>query len=518
MRIKMKSLIYLYSITLIICYFTISANANVIQAASCSQADVQSAINFAQDGDTVFVPAGECTWNSSVSIQNKTITLIGAGSANGGTKIVYGGSNHSLLEIDPGSKTGKVDIAGFWFYGGHPEYWSGTAISFWGPKAWKNILIHHNTFENNKQWTIVGYAGAQGVIYQNIFKGSAHGIIFYGDGADDWETPLVLGNADFFFVEDNNFDWDDWYGVTGTACMDMNSGGRVVFRHNTIKYGFWETHDRARSGLVSANAYEIYNNTFWTNTTKWKGLDISAGTGVVWGNNFNGGGTFETDWTIPIGAMDYKSFDPRSLSLCDGTDPVDQNVSGEAGWRCQYQIGTQSEGATAYSYPLYVWSNYNNSSLVGMVCTNGCEVNGRPHLLEGRDFINNGTTPRPGYSPFTYPHPLRQSGITDVSAINFDLKDFILYQNYPNPFNPTTTLSFVIGQSSFVSLKVYDVLGNEVATLVNEEKLPGSYQVEFTAAGLSSGVSVSSRYASGVYFYRLKAGAFVKTKKMILLE
>ena len=188
--------------------------------------------------------------------------------------------------------------------------------------------------------------------------------------------------------------------------MDMQRGGRVVFRYNTVRNGFWETHDKARSGLVSANAYEIYNNTFWTNTNKWKGLDISAGTGVVWGNTFTGGGTWETDWSVPIGAMDYKSFDPRSLSLCDGNDPADQNVPGEAGWRCQYQIGSQSEGTTAYAYPLYLWSNTHNSSLVGMECTAGCSVNDRPHLLEGRDFIDNGTTTKSGYTPYVYPHPL----------------------------------------------------------------------------------------------------------------
>ncbi len=116
-----------------------SASANTIQASSCSRADVQAAINQAQDGDTVLVPAGECTWNSEVSIQNKTITLIGAGSGAGGTKIIYGGTNHSLLEIDAGNKTGKMEITGFWFYGGNPDYWNGTAISFSGPKGWKNL-------------------------------------------------------------------------------------------------------------------------------------------------------------------------------------------------------------------------------------------------------------------------------------------------------------------------------------------------------------------------------------------
>jgi hypothetical protein len=505
----MKILSYILSICLIAIYLSSSAAANIIQAASCSRADVQAAINSAQDGDTVLVPAGECTWNSEVSIQNKTIVLIGAGSGAGGTKIIYGGSNHSLLDIDAENKTGKMEVTGFWFYGGDSNYWSGTAISFGGPKGWKNLRIHHNVFENNKQWTMVGYAGSHGLIDNNTFKGEAHGIVFWGDDTEDWETPLYLGTADFFFVEDNNFDWDDWYGVTGAACMDMNSGGRVVFRHNTIKYGFWETHDKARHGTAaSANAYEIYNNSFWTNTTKWKGLDISAGTGVIWGNNFIGGGTWETDWTVPIGAMDYKSFDPRGLLPCDGNDPADQNVPGEAGWRCQYQIGTQGEGATAYSYPLYVWSNYNNANLVGMECTAGCEVNGRPHLLEGRDFINNGTTPKPGYTPFTYPHPFRQNDPTFVEEDELIVKDFVLYQNYPNPFNPSTSLSFVIGQSSFVSLKVYDMLGNEIAALVNEEKPVGSYEVEFNANLLPS----------GIYFYQIKCGSFTQAKKMLLLK
>lgn len=505
----MKTLTYILSINLLVIFLSSPVEANIIHAASCSRTDVQSAINSAQDGDTVYVPAGECIWNSEVSIQNKTIILIGAGSGTGGTKIIYGGSNHSLLDINAKNKSGKMEVTGFWFFGGDSDYWSGTAIQFSGPKGWKNIRIHHNVFDNNKQWTMVGYANTHGLIDNNTFKGQAHGIVFWGNDVEDWETPLYLGTADFFFVEDNNFYWDDWYGVTGAACMDMNSGGRVVFRHNTIKYGFWETHDKARHGTAaSANAYEIYNNSFWTNTTKWKGLDISAGTGVIWGNNFIGGGTWETDWTVPIGAVDYKSFDPRGLLPCDGNDPADQNVPGEAGWRCQYQIGTQGEGETAFSYPLYVWSNYNNTTLVGMVCTHGCEVNGRPHLLEGRDFINNGTTPKPGYTSFTYPHPLRQSGPTDFSEENLAINDFILHQNYPNPFNPTTTLSFVIGQAAFVSLKVFDVLGNEVATLVDEYKPAGKHEIIFDATNLSS----------SVYIYQLITGNYRQSRKMIILK
>jgi hypothetical protein len=86
--------------------------------------------------------------------------------------------------------------------------------------------------------------------------------------------------------------------------------------------------------------------------------------------------------------------------------------------------------------------------------------------------------------------------------------EYFLSQNYPNPFNPSTTIEFTIPQKEFVSLVIYDVLGNEVATLINKEKAPGSYEVLFDAA----------EFGSGVYIYSLKAGSFAQTKKMILMK
>ncbi len=86
--------------------------------------------------------------------------------------------------------------------------------------------------------------------------------------------------------------------------------------------------------------------------------------------------------------------------------------------------------------------------------------------------------------------------------------EFKLNQNYPNPFNPSTNLSFVIGHSSSVTLKVYDVPGNLVEILVNEARPAGNYTVNFNAEGLSS----------GIYYYTLKAGNFVSTRKMILIK
>ncbi|MDP2363650.1 MAG: YCF48-related protein, partial [Ignavibacteria bacterium] len=101
---------------------------------------------------------------------------------------------------------------------------------------------------------------------------------------------------------------------------------------------------------------------------------------------------------------------------------------------------------------------------------------------------------------------------------------FLLQQNYPNPFNPSTKISWQSPVGSWQTLKVYDILGNEVATLVNEYRDAGSYEVDFTvvetlrATSLPSGISTKGGYASGVYFYRLQSGSFIETKKMILLK
>jgi hypothetical protein len=86
--------------------------------------------------------------------------------------------------------------------------------------------------------------------------------------------------------------------------------------------------------------------------------------------------------------------------------------------------------------------------------------------------------------------------------------EYALSQNYPNPFNPSTSIQYAVCSRQFVSLKVYDVLGNEIETLVNEEKPEGIYKLAWNAANL----------VSGVYFYQLKAGDFMQSKKMIFIK
>lgn len=106
-----------------------------------------------------------------------------------------------------------------------------------------------------------------------------------------------------------------------------------------------------------------------------------------------------------------------------------------------------------------------------------------------------------GTSPFTVP-------VVSVEDEISEIKDFSLHQNYPNPFNPSTVISYSLPASNFVTLKIFDILGNEITTLLNSEQSAGKYSISYNASHLSS----------GVYFYRLNAGEFSSTRKMLLTK
>jgi hypothetical protein len=86
--------------------------------------------------------------------------------------------------------------------------------------------------------------------------------------------------------------------------------------------------------------------------------------------------------------------------------------------------------------------------------------------------------------------------------------NYNLFQNYPNPFNPNTNIKYQLSKPGIVTLKVYDILGNEVVSLVNGYQNPGAYSINFNA----------SKLASGIYFYRIRSNDFISTKKMIVLK
>ena len=150
-------------------------------------------------------------------------------------------------------------------------------------------------------------------------------------------------------------------------------------------------------------------------------------------------------------------------------------------------------------------SNNNDWIQTGSVSGNGTTSSSSDYTFTDRN-LNSGV----------YQYRLKQTdynGSSEFYYLNNDVligtpEKFELSQNYPNPFNPSTNIEFSIPEQGFVSLKIYDASGKEVATIVNEVKSPGYYSVIFNAAGLSS----------GIYFYRVTAGNNVATGKMNLVK
>jgi hypothetical protein len=206
----------------------------------------------------------------------------------------------------------------------------------------------------------------------------------------------------------------------------------------------------------------------------------------------NGGQTWSVDYTLGTnGLSDYTWCSSDSLTAGNGYFMacfVDQNgdsvtvrrgVIGNLGTYLYKRNSVMSTGLLSPVCAIYKvgTSKYSAFSYSGQ---------GPNNVYFNQEGLITGVTPISGNVPGSY-----------------DLK-----QNFPNPFNPSTTIRFNIPQTGFVSLKVYDVLGNEVTTLVNEELSANSYEISFNAAGL----------ASGVYFYKLVSGDFVNVKKMILVK
>jgi hypothetical protein len=147
-------------------------------------------------------------------------------------------------------------------------------------------------------------------------------------------------------------------------------------------------------------------------------------------------------------------------------------------------------------------SNPSHVSLYLSGLLNGDKINLRATITDTSIFFNKAHYPDTGWVVMNVLPP-----ILNVENENLTF-DYELVQNYPNPFNPTTRIRYQIPKPSFVTIKVFDVLGNEIKTLIKEEKIAGSYEIEFDGSALTS----------GIYYYRITSAEFLQTKKMILLK
>jgi len=229
--------------------YVAKANAATINASSCSQAAVQSAINSASNGDTVMVPAGSCTWGSTVIIPNtKGVEIIGAGVGN--TLITGAASPKFIIRIASAAST-FTRISGIEFHDG------GQAIdivqtTLWGSESIGRYRVDHCRFDEHRGFRIRG--NAYGVIDNCTFYHDGDGLYGYifsvsgrtgmssadGNSIDVgfqcWKEPVQWGSAYFHYFEDNVIEFTQWAGTQNYA--DCVGGGKKCMRYNTIINGY----------------------------------------------------------------------------------------------------------------------------------------------------------------------------------------------------------------------------------------------------------------------------------------
>jgi hypothetical protein len=397
----------------------------IVYAASCSQGDVQAAIDDADDGDTVLVPAGTCAWTSpayqtpAVRISEKGITLRGAGIDQ--TIIVDATGddwyNESLIRVD--GVVGKpFRITGFTF----SEINRPAPVLIYGDC--KNFRIDHCEFDNPTDVSSTGLitsGDTYGVIDHCTFVESR--MVVRGSGDAAWQQPLSLGTANAVYVEDCTFD------RTHGNAVDAHNGGRYVFRANTITNTYIEAHSNCPSGLRATFSYEVYSNTMVAAIRTYRPFSLRGGTGVIFGNTITG------KYTSPHIHVDNQRSCMGEDGLtclppwdrCDGDSIYDGNELDGQGYPCRDQIGraTDSGRTTPQALePLYEWDNTVNGVIdAADIILNPvmCDLMTH-HIKEDRDYYND--TPRPGYTPYVYPHPLTWEldlrGVPDEGAIHLD--------------------------------------------------------------------------------------------------
>ena len=410
-----------------------------------------------------------------------------------------------------------------------------------------NSTIYRST-DNGNSWVRSGsglpqnttFINGMGIIGDNVVAGTDNGLFYSTDRGNSWHPAAAPANSVGSITTGGGYIYalEDFVGI-------FRSSDGISWSQTAIVTG----------KVVKISAYDnyLYAGTFFSEAfySPDYGLDFYPCQGFPYGSSVFGLGPIGSG--IVLAGTDtypssiYVSYD-NGMNFAPYSEGWGQNVSAE------YFAVTDSFMFAATDYngvwrrllpgitpvELASFTAEANNGNVLLNWTTATEKNNEGFEVERRSserggqsgnaewekigFIEgNGTTTQPhvysyldkSLSSGKYSYRLKQidfdgsfkcSNAAEVS-VETPLV-FALEQNYPNPFNPSTTIHYQVPDKGLVTLKVYDVLGKEAAVLVNEQKDPGSYSVNFNAAEL----------ASGVYFYQIKAGDFVKTKKMILLR
>jgi hypothetical protein len=313
--------------------------AKVINAASCSFADVSSAVAQASPGDVVQLPVGTNWWSQTLNLPG--VSLIGAGT---NLTVIIDEENRSvspqIINVDPVAGTFQ-EIANIQFEGGitntGPNYTGCLAVNGVAGASWR---IDHNVFNGLYGKNICTYGNSLSVIDHNTFYEKYISVCDYGfipgDGEGDisWSTPPTYGlsSSNCLYVEDNYFtNTTTWLGSVGAT--DGDGGGRIVFRHNIVMNDVFNNHGTESGGRVrSQRSFEVYNNTFTCPPTDtamypiYAACMIRGGSGVIFSNTVSGYKDVAVirnlRYTCPYYGEWYPLGGANGLSPFDSNDPT----------------------------------------------------------------------------------------------------------------------------------------------------------------------------------------------------
>jgi hypothetical protein len=398
--------------------------ASTVIAASCSQPDVQAAIEAADDRDTVLVPDGDCIWSSAVMI-DKAITLEGNGTyavdenhQDAGTwPLTITLSGNSGIEIE-GAVGVFIRITGFQFLGSAPGGSGARGGAIYSPESnraeWRvdnsRFSLGGNSVTSSSNSGVIdhiyvydsGCSPASWIVARDLrFDGM-------GDGA--FTQPVGFGGPDFLFIEDSTF-WKHCTSATPSPFVtDGQAGGRFVFRHNYLRDASVGWHG-TESGAPERGGYafEVYDNEFyWTmpDNRYHTAIFHRGGTALVYDNTATNYQALWKSW-VHRATRSWGRF-----GQCDGTQAHDGNASvpDAPGYPCLDQVGRGMASGTALSdiqpqeeSKVYIWNNT-------LINTGTVFHNNPQYVVEGRDYeFSDDDSAKPvGYEAYPYPHPLTQ--------------------------------------------------------------------------------------------------------------
>jgi hypothetical protein len=374
---------------LLVALLSLRVRAKVVIANGCGSDVVQAAIDAARDGDTVVLP-GPCsaTWNTTVNVPGtKGILLDGSG-----VTIERGsvGDDDGILSVSLNTTT-ATRVTGFAFvFKAGQDVPNGLfiAVQAAGFDGYPTYRLDHLTFTaEGALGTAIAVQASQGLIDHCAFTWTAinggemiHNLGYLAENTQGWTSiDITPGGADAVYIEDNVFNnriSDNPAYYWGGSAAQSYYGARTVFRHNLCNNCQIDQHGTA--GAVGARWWEIYENTF--NTTDLNGAQsdyivLRGGSGVVFNNHVAG---FANNGA---GAIHMYEEDP--------------------GYPALYQVG---RGKNQLSAPAYLWGNDSAMAI---------SSDDPRQIALDRDYY---LTPRPGYAPYTYPHPLTASSAPPVPS------------------------------------------------------------------------------------------------------